>query len=52
MSNLQLILTQENQRPHQPPEKHFLAINKLEQSYDYANRLVENREDLPLEVLF
>ena len=50
MSNAQFILTQENHRSYHSPEKYFLSVNELEQSYDYASKLVENSDHLPLEI--
>ena len=50
MSNAQFILTQGNHRSYHTPEKYFLSVNELQQSYDYASKLVENSDHLPLEI--
>ena len=50
MSNAQFITTQENHRSYHSPEKYFLSVNELEQSYDYASKLVENSDHLPLKI--
>ena len=50
MSNAQFILTQENHRSYHSSEKYFLSVNELQQSCDYASKLVENSDHLPLEI--
>ena len=36
-------IKQEAREPHCSPGKHFLAVNKFKQSYDYTNRFISHQ---------